>query len=168
MNIFFTCKNTLVILLQMYRLLVLCLERRPQYRRQSRLFSLIPPVGIEFSSRSRAHVHVSCTFQMSYAASDDDESDSEDEEGDEEDEHGDQSHNPTFFLDSKVIPEEDEEEDEEGETDSAKANAKDIAVKDTKNPGKRRSFQMLSQPTALERRGSKYRHRAKYGITLKV
>ena len=45
MNIFFTCKNTLVILLQMYRLMVLCLERRPQYRRQSRIFSLIPPVS---------------------------------------------------------------------------------------------------------------------------
>ena len=41
MNIFFTCKNTLIILLQVYRLLVLCLERRPVYRRQSRLFSLI-------------------------------------------------------------------------------------------------------------------------------
>ncbi len=44
MNIFFTAKNSLVILMQMYRLLVLCLERRPQYRRQSRLFSLIPQV----------------------------------------------------------------------------------------------------------------------------
>ena len=44
MNIFFTCKNTLVILLQVYRLFVLCLERRPQYRRSSRLFSLIPQV----------------------------------------------------------------------------------------------------------------------------
>ena len=44
MNIFFTCKNTLVILLQMYRLFILCLERRPQYRRHSRLFSLIPQV----------------------------------------------------------------------------------------------------------------------------
>ena len=43
MNIFFTCKNTLIILLQVYRLLVLCLERRPVYRRQSRLFSLVQP-----------------------------------------------------------------------------------------------------------------------------
>ncbi len=42
MNIFFTCKNTLLILLQLYRLLILCLETRPVYRRQSRLFSLIP------------------------------------------------------------------------------------------------------------------------------
>ena len=32
MNIFFTCKNSLVILLQMYRLLVLILKKRPQYR----------------------------------------------------------------------------------------------------------------------------------------
>ena len=43
MNIFFTCKNTLLILIQMYRFLVLCLERRPRYRRQSRIMSLIPP-----------------------------------------------------------------------------------------------------------------------------
>ena len=43
MNIFFTCKNTLLILIQMYRFLVLCLERRPRYRRQSRLMSMIPP-----------------------------------------------------------------------------------------------------------------------------
>ena len=42
MNIFFTCKNTLVIMLQLYRLLILCLERRPVYRRQSRIFSMIP------------------------------------------------------------------------------------------------------------------------------
>ncbi len=42
MNIFFTCKNSLVIMLQVYRFFVLCLERRPVYRRQSRIFSLIP------------------------------------------------------------------------------------------------------------------------------
>ena len=42
MNIFFTCKNTLLILIQMYRFLVLCLERRPRYRRQSRIMSMIP------------------------------------------------------------------------------------------------------------------------------
>ena len=41
MNIFFTCKNTLVIVLQFYRLLVLVLERRPTYRRQSRILSLV-------------------------------------------------------------------------------------------------------------------------------
>ena len=41
MNIFFTCKNTLIILLQLYRLLVLVLERRPVYRRQSRIFSIV-------------------------------------------------------------------------------------------------------------------------------
>ncbi len=51
MNIFFTCKNTLLIMLQVYRLLILCLERRPQFRRHSRIFSLIPQV------RQR-HVHV--------------------------------------------------------------------------------------------------------------
>ena len=32
MNIFFTCKNSLVILLQLYRLLVLFVKKRPQYR----------------------------------------------------------------------------------------------------------------------------------------
>ena len=47
MNIFFTCKNTLVISLQLYRLLILCLERRPQHRRQSRIFSLIPSEAFE-------------------------------------------------------------------------------------------------------------------------
>ena len=41
MNIFFTCKNSLVILLQVYRLLVLVLKKRPQYRRHS-IFSMIP------------------------------------------------------------------------------------------------------------------------------
>ena len=49
MNIFFTCKNTLVIMLQLYRLLILCLERRPVYRRQSRIFSLIPSEAFEDS-----------------------------------------------------------------------------------------------------------------------
>jgi len=32
-------------MLQMYRLLVLCLERSPEVRRRSRLFSLIPEVS---------------------------------------------------------------------------------------------------------------------------
>ena len=41
MNIFFTCKNSLVILLQLYRLLVLIVKKRPQYRRHS-LFAMFP------------------------------------------------------------------------------------------------------------------------------
>eukprot|EP00090_Calanus_glacialis_P014605 TRINITY_DN23427_c0_g1_i1.p1 TRINITY_DN23427_c0_g1~~TRINITY_DN23427_c0_g1_i1.p1 ORF type:complete len:380 (-),score=85.77 TRINITY_DN23427_c0_g1_i1:30-1004(-) len=41
MNIFFTCKNSLVILLQLYRLLVLVVKKRPQYRRHS-IFSMLP------------------------------------------------------------------------------------------------------------------------------
>ena len=41
MNIFFTCKNSLVILLQLYRLLVLIVKKRPQYRRHS-IFSILP------------------------------------------------------------------------------------------------------------------------------
>jgi len=40
-NIFFTCKNSLVILLQIYRLLVLVVKKRPQYRRHS-IFSILP------------------------------------------------------------------------------------------------------------------------------
>ncbi|XP_059083788.1 transmembrane protein 26-like isoform X2 [Tigriopus californicus] len=42
MNIFFTCKNSLVMLLQMYRFCILCLATRPTRRRQSRIFSLLP------------------------------------------------------------------------------------------------------------------------------
>ena len=41
MNIFFTCKNTMIILLQLYRLLILIMARRPIHRRQSRIFSVI-------------------------------------------------------------------------------------------------------------------------------
>merc|ERR1719305_1846459 len=41
MDIFFTCKNSLVILLQLYRLLVLIVKKRPHYRRHS-IFSMLP------------------------------------------------------------------------------------------------------------------------------
>ena len=54
MNIFFTCKNTLVIVLQFYRLLVLILERRPRYRRQSRILSLVHnPYDPQYSKISK-------------------------------------------------------------------------------------------------------------------
>jgi hypothetical protein len=43
--------------LKMYRLLVLCLERRPHYRRQSRLFSLIPHHRPPSSPRPEARSH---------------------------------------------------------------------------------------------------------------
>uniref|UniRef100_A0A0K2V3B7 Transmembrane protein 26like [Nasonia vitripennis] n=1 Tax=Lepeophtheirus salmonis TaxID=72036 RepID=A0A0K2V3B7_LEPSM len=59
MNIFFTCKNTLVILLQMYRLLILCLELRPQYRKSSRQFSIIPyslDTNNESGSEEESHI----------------------------------------------------------------------------------------------------------------
>ena len=52
MNIFFTCKNTLVILVQLYRFLILCLERRPVYRKQSRLFSMIPSENFDTDSKT--------------------------------------------------------------------------------------------------------------------
>lgn len=50
MNIFFTCKNSLVMLLQMYRFCILCLATRPTRRRQSRIFSLLPQVSYETAS----------------------------------------------------------------------------------------------------------------------
>ena len=56
MNIFFTCKNTLVTLLQVYRLLVLILARRsksPYQRRHSRLLSLVPGDTYEHSPQIR-------------------------------------------------------------------------------------------------------------------
>ena len=37
-------------MLQVYRLFVLCLEKRPVYRRQSRIFSLIPPVPYGYAT----------------------------------------------------------------------------------------------------------------------
>ena len=58
MNIFFTCKNTLVIMLQLYRLLILCLERRPVYRRQSRIFSMIPSEAFQEDTLANKDIQV--------------------------------------------------------------------------------------------------------------
>ena len=53
MNIFFTCKNSLVILLQLYRLLVLFVKKRPQYRwTKTDSFVLVYNVHISFRRHS--------------------------------------------------------------------------------------------------------------------
>ena len=69
MNIFFTCKNSLVILLQIYRFLVLVVKKRPQYRFKLKCFF----IQLQIKYLIRRH------SIFSILPLDDDENDSSDE-----------------------------------------------------------------------------------------